>query len=254
MYLNGIKTVVVKFSNYSGAMKNILSLPQTLGLFVNTFKYLQKTKLVNANIEDLKMQWGQDMISRLNVDLEVVGDISQDKSVIFFGNHISYLDIPLLMSRVRGLSFVAKEEVGSLPIIGTAAKKVETVFVKRDSGASRKQARQSIQTALGQGKRVAIFPSGTTCIHENKPWKKGAFEIAHEQNFLLQPFRLTYTPLRAVAYIDDDFLPTHLGNLFFHKNIKAKLEFHEPIKVSDPIADCNHWQAWSKGLIKANTA
>jgi 1-acyl-sn-glycerol-3-phosphate acyltransferase len=230
-------------------MKAVTSLTHSVGIFTKTFHYLQKSKAPDASIDDLKLQWAQDVLSRLRIDLEISGKVADQSSMLFLGNHVSYLDIPLLLSSVRGLSFVAKEEISSWPVIGQAAKKIETVFVKRESGSSRKLARQSIQEALTNGQRVAIFPSGTTCMFENKSWRKGAFEIAHEQGVKFQPFRITYFPLRAAAYIDDDFLPLHLFNLFDHKRIHAKIEFHEPVTIKDPIADCEYWQNWTREFI-----
>ncbi|KYG61830.1 hypothetical protein AZI85_06325 [Bdellovibrio bacteriovorus] len=233
-------------------MKAITSLTDSVGLFAKTYHYLQKSKHPEASVEDLKLQWAQDMLSRLRIDLAVSGKVSEQKSLLFLGNHVSYLDIPLLMSTVRGLSFVAKEEVGSWPIIGSAAKKIDTVFVRRESGSSRQLARQSVQEALSNGQRIAIFPSGTTCMHEKKVWRRGAFEIAYEKNFFFQPFRITYLPLRAAAYIDDDFLPSHLYNLFGLERIHAKLEFHEPVQIKDPVVDCEYWQKWTKDFVTAS--
>lgn len=232
-------------------MKAVTSLAHSVGIFARTYQYLQKSKIPDASVEELKLQWAQEFLSRLRVELEICGEISEQQSLLFLGNHISYLDIPLLMSTVRGLSFVAKEEISAWPVIGAAAKKVETVFVKRESGSSRKMARQSIQEALEKGQRVALFPSGTTCLYENKSWRKGAFEIAHEQDLFFQPFRISYSPLRAVAYIDDDFLPVHLYNLLGHERIHAKIEFHEPVKIKDPIADCEYWQNWTREFVDA---
>ncbi len=231
-------------------MKAVTSLTHSVSIFAKTYQYLQKSKEPNASIEELKLQWAQEILSRLRVNLEISGTISDQQSLLFLGNHISYLDIPLLMSTVRGLSFVAKEEITAWPIIGPAAKKVDTVFVKRESGSSRKLARKSIQEALEKGQRVALFPSGTTCLFENKSWRRGAFEIAHEHDLLLQPFRLSYSPLRAAAYIDDDFLPLHLYNLFSHERIHAKIEFHEPVKIKDPVSDCEYWQNWTREFIR----
>lgn len=239
-------------SLYSKGMKAVTSLTQSVSVFARTYQYLQKSKQPDVSVEDLKVQWAQEFLSRLKVNVEISGSISDQQSLLFLGNHISYLDIPLLMSSVRGLSFVAKEEIGTWPIIGNAAKKIETVFVKRESGSSRRLARQSIQEALEKGQRVALFPSGTTCLYENKSWRKGAFEIAHEQDLSFQPFRISYSPLRAVAYIDDDFLPFHLYNLFGHERLHAKIEFHEPVKIKDPIADCEYWQNWTREFIDAS--
>lgn len=185
-------------------MKAITSFTDSVGLFAKTYHYLQKSKHPEASVEDLKLQWAKDMLSRLRIDLEISGKVSEQKSLLFLGNHVSYLDVPLLMSTVRGLSFVAKEEVRSWPVIGSAAKKIETVF-----------------------------------------------EIAHEKNLLFQPFRITYLPLRAAAYIDDDFLPTHLFNLFGLERIHAKLEFHDPVRIKDPVVDCEYWQNWTKSFVTA---
>ncbi|HWU45057.1 MAG TPA: lysophospholipid acyltransferase family protein, partial [Bdellovibrio sp.] len=228
----------------------VTSLTSSVGIFAKTYQYLQMSKDPQASIDDLKLQWAQEILSRLNIDLKVTGQVSNEKSLMFLGNHISYLDIPLLLSTVRGLSFVAKEEISAWPIFGPAAKKIETVFVKRESGSSRKMARKSIQEALEKGQRVALFPSGTTCLHEKTSWRRGAFEIAHESDLLFQPFRISYSPLRAAAYIDDDIFPIHLYNLFSHECIEAHIEFHEPVKIKDPIEDCERWQNWAKEAVE----
>ncbi|MGE0634369.1 MAG: 1-acyl-sn-glycerol-3-phosphate acyltransferase, partial [Pseudobdellovibrionaceae bacterium] len=131
-----------------------------------------------------------------------------------------------------------------------AARKTDTVFVKRECGNSRKMAREAVHEALERGQRIAIFPSGTTSISESKVWRKGAFEIAYEKEILVQPFRISYSPLREVAYIDDDFFPTHLGRLFRLKRIQAKIEFHPPVKITDPIKECLAWSNWAREALR----
>ena len=217
-----------------------------MGVFAQTYRYLQKSKDPSSCVEELKQQWAHDILGRLRLKLQVVGEVSLDKSLLYVGNHISYLDIAILLRSVPGISFVAKHEISSWPVFGKAAQKIETVFVKREDGDSRKSARKSIHEALDRGQRVAIFPSGTTCITEKKPWKKGAFEIAHEQNHRIQPFRITYNPLRAAAYIDRDFFPVHLYSLFALENIEATIEFHEPVNVTNPLEDCRRWCEWAR--------
>ena len=53
---------------------------------------------------------------------------------------------------------------------------------------------------------ITIFPSGTTRLTEDQPWKKGAFEIAKDAKVPVQLFKLDYSPLRELAYINDDNL------------------------------------------------
>lgn len=230
-------------------MKTLSSINNSLKVFTDTYSYLKKSEDTNLDINDLKTEWAKQILKRLHVNFDVIGKVSEQSKTLFLGNHISYLDIPLLMATAKNISFVAKHELNAWPVFGKAARKVDTVFVKREDADSRKSARRSVCEALQNGKRVTIFPSGTTCMHENKVWRKGAFEIAKELNIWVQPFRITYSPLRAAAYIDQDFFPTHLYNLSCFEKIHALIEFHKPVKIDNPSASCNEWQSWSRGLI-----
>ena len=59
----------------------------------------------------------------LSVEVEIVGKTDESKkSNLFISNHLSYLDIPILGSKIP-MRFVAKSEVESWPIFGFLAKK-----------------------------------------------------------------------------------------------------------------------------------
>ncbi len=226
-------------------MTSLHALNGLFGILTHTHRSLKESKNSTESLNSLKMKWANNVLERLNVDLLVEGTPVAQNSMLFLGNHISYLDIPLLMATVDKVSFVAKKEVCRWPLFGSGAKQLDTVFVKRNSSQSRNAAKLSIQNAINKGKRIVIFPSGTTSINHKKPWKKGAFEIAATTGCLVQPFRITYEPLREVAYIDKDFFPIHLFNLNRTNSIKAKIEFHSPVTIADPIQDCLKWSDWS---------
>jgi 1-acyl-sn-glycerol-3-phosphate acyltransferase len=193
---------------------------------------LEKTGNLNKDILHSTMkEWGIWLCKLFKIELHIVGVPSQENGVLFLGNHISYLDIPILMS-VAPVAFVAKNEVSNWPVFGAACRRVGTVFVKRGQGGSRKNAANTIaQKIISEKQSVVIFPSGTTTLDEKKPWKRGPFYIAMEANVPVQPFRIRYTPAREVAYIDDDFFPTHLWRLLSVKEpIKAYLEFGRLLK------------------------
>lgn len=225
---------------------NLSSLSKSLMIFPRTLRYINQTKIHKADIEKIKSSWAQELLERLNVDVKVIGTPSTDTSILFLGNHISYVDIPLLFKYIPHASFVAKKEVSTWPVIGLAARQARTVFVDRNNHANRSVVRESIQSALASGKRVILFPSGTTSVSEHVAWKKGAFEIAHVGGFKVQPFRINYFPLREVAYIDQDTLLIHLMKLSQHKKIQATLEFHEPVYIQDVYRDAEYWQQWSQ--------
>ena len=231
-------------------VKTISSLNSSAWVFLETLNYLKLSKNIDLDLNDLKQSWALSVLSRLNVEIDVIGKPDSRPGIIFVGNHISYLDIPLLVSKLSNLCFVAKSQVKHWPVIGKAARRVDTVFVGRKHKKSRGAAKLAVQQAIENGKRLAVFPSGTTCMDERKPWRKGAFDVAQKTNCLVQPFRLNYSPLRTVAYIDNDTFPIHLYRLFMQTKIKARLEFHEPVRIQDAQKDCLYWQEWAKG--KAN--
>ncbi len=225
---------------------NLPSLFKSLMIFPRTVSYINQTKIHKSDIEKIKVNWSHELMERLNIEVDVIGKPTHDPSTLFVGNHISYVDIPLLFKYIPHASFVAKKEVGEWPIIGHAARQAKTVFVDRNNSTHRSVVREGIQSALTHGKRVILFPSGTTSISEHVAWKKGAFEIAKDGGFKVQPFRLNYSPLRDVAYIDEDTLIFHLMKLSQHKKIQATLEFHEPVYIEDVYLDAQYWQQWSQ--------
>ncbi len=227
-------------------MVKLESIKTSVQVFTNTYSALLSARKAQTPINQVKAQWASQMLELLKVDLKVIGTMSELKPLLLVGNHISYLDIAILMKSNPGFSFVAKSEVGAWPIFGKAAHAAETIFVKRGNGKSRAAARQAIGAALQSHRRVVVFPSGTTCLNEAKPWKKGAFEIAKEYKVRLQPFRISYLPLRPTAYIDNDFFPVHLYRLASFPRIHAQIEFHPPIYVTDPMADCAFWSEWAQ--------
>jgi 1-acyl-sn-glycerol-3-phosphate acyltransferase len=175
-----------------------------------------------------------------------MGTPSPETPLLLVGNHLSYLDIPLLMQSSPNISFVAKEEVGRWPVIGAGARALNTIFVKRSCARERALARAALGRELAGGKRVVVFPAGTTCMFESKPWRRGAFEIAKEFGIPIQPFRIRYTPVRAAAYIGRDFFPVHLFKLAQAGGVTAKIEFHPSVQVDDVEEASSAWRSWSQ--------
>jgi 1-acyl-sn-glycerol-3-phosphate acyltransferase len=193
------------------------------------------------------LQWARDILGVLSLNLEIKGSIPNVSTpVLFVGNHLSYVDIPLLMASVP-VVFVAKEEVSKWLIIGEAARKAGTVFVKRESGASRANAADAvIETIVKHQRSIAIFPSGTTCLRESKPWRRGAFKIAEKHDITIQPFRIRYEPMRKVAYVDDDTFATHLLSLLHVEQLKATIEFGPSRKITNIDQDIDEIREWTR--------
>lgn len=229
-----------------------MSIIKSLGLVAQTGYYIKESWKKNAYVPDLQWQWAQDTLKRFGIDLTTSGLVSESEPLLLVGNHISYLDIPILMAAVPKVSFVAKKELKSWPVFGTAAHAMNTIFVDRSCSQSRTKARDAICEGLESGRRIVVFPSGTTTLTESRAWRYGAFEIAEQMGIPIQPFRLTYSPLRTVAYIDDDFFPSHLWKLGNSRKISAQIEFGSPEAVDAPEQSSQKWQSWTQEFLNTS--
>lgn len=191
--------------------------------------------------------WAKQALPLLNLQLQRVGPILPlQQPTLFVGNHLSYLDIPLLMSQVP-VVFLAKAEIAKWPILGAAGKLAGVVFVKRESDGSRREAARAIIECLQtRGLSLGLFPAGTTTLDEGRPWRPGAFRIAKAGRLPVQPFRLTYEPRAQAAFLGKDALLPHLYRLLRAGPITARIEFGEPRMVEDPHAEALACWAWSK--------
>lgn len=243
--LNQFQTI----SNFIGGtlfgMRTVVAAGKTLSICAKTYSYLRCSRRPEADLVQLKQRWAQETLEKMGLQIQVLGEVSLAPGMLFLGNHVSYLDILLLMATTPGISFVAKKEIGDWPLFGDGARAMDTIFVKRESASERGQAKLAMAEGLEKGKRIALFPSGTTSL-ERKPWRRGGFEVAKAQGVLIQPFRIRYTPARTAAFIDDDVLLPHLIKLIASKEVKASIEFHQPVAVSDPAACGLRWQEWSE--------
>ena len=139
-------------------MSSITSFSNSALVFSETFRYLMASYQPGHDIEDLRVRWSQSLLDRLSTNFKVTGQPSDRDSVIFIGNHISYLDIVLLIRTVPSCSFVAKSIIKNWPLIGAAANRLKTVYVKRENKNSRTAARRAIKRALKKRQSYLSFP------------------------------------------------------------------------------------------------
>ncbi len=82
------------------------------------------------------------------------------RPVIFVCNHSSWLDVPVLGGRLLAC-FVAKEDVGRWPVVGTVARLGRTIFVSRQRRATGRE-RDDMRLRLAAGDDLILFPEGTS--------------------------------------------------------------------------------------------
>jgi 1-acyl-sn-glycerol-3-phosphate acyltransferase len=205
-----------------------------------------------AEIHAVMHAWGAQMLALLGVKIQILGSRQPNtQPTLFVANHLSYLDVPLIMA-LAPVVFIAKKQLKSWPLFGPAMQTVGTVFVDRDSQNSRKNAADAVAPKILNDKQsVAIFTSGTTTMDEKKPWRWGAFVIAKRYRLTVQPIRIRYSPIRTASFINQDYFLTHLwGVASCRGGIQATVEFGEPLQIEDPEADAQKVWEWCRdGLV-----
>jgi lyso-ornithine lipid O-acyltransferase len=229
---------------------NVTPLLKTSSLFAYTLtEYWDSLNLAKPKALNVKKQiWAQTLLSHIGLNIKLNSPVPNHSSCIYVGNHVSYLDILVLMSLVPEIVFISKSEVAKWPVIGLAAKRVGTVFIERKSKSHRKSTREQIANALKLSRtHLAVFPSGTTQVTLKKPWRWGVFEVAKNTQTPVVGFKLNYSPKRTCAYIDQDILLPHLISLLKSQELQVDVSFLNPIQISSPEQDCLHLQNWAEG-------
>ena len=155
---------------------------------------------------------------------------SQEKSYVFVGNHVSMIDVMLMVSVASKypMVFVGKKELEKIPIFGYLYRKT-CVLVDRSSPESRKAVFNRTRDKLNNGTNICLFPEGTVPSSEIElgEFKQGAFSIAIEHQI----------PIIVFTFLDNKKrFPWSFGNLLAgSKGIPGALRVitHEPISTKN---------------------
>lgn len=218
--------------------------------------YLTKAKSIERRKKNFSKElrneylqnWSQDTLKAMRVSLTTHGKPMSEPGILL-GNHMSYLDIPVVCHQVAVL-FLAKAEVSRWPLIGNAARFLDTVFIDRQSKSSRQlSVDRIIEKVIKQKEKIVVFPSGTTSIDENIPWRMGIFRVAQEYHLPVQAFRINYEPRSLSAYTGKDALLPHMHRLLKIREIKASIEFLPPQFIKNIDHDMARIKEWCMAIL-----
>ncbi|MEP7111282.1 MAG: 1-acyl-sn-glycerol-3-phosphate acyltransferase [Ferruginibacter sp.] len=119
----------------------------------------------------------------------------RNKQYVFVFNHISYMDIPIILKAIRKQHFriLGKAEMAKIPVFGFFYRNA-AVMVDRSSTEKRARSVKVLKAIIRKGISVVIAPEGTFNMTSNplKEFYDGAFRIAIE----------TQTPVKPILFLD----------------------------------------------------
>lgn len=137
--------------------------------------------------------WHKGACAIFGVRIEQNGKPYTQSQVIYVGNHLSYMDIPVLGSIIPGASFVSKNDVRQWPVWGFLSKLQQTAFISRARKDTQAEA-GSLDAMIAGGKNLIIFPEGTTTNGANVlDFKSSLFSLMLKNKdaaLMIQPFTL----------------------------------------------------------------
>jgi 1-acyl-sn-glycerol-3-phosphate acyltransferase len=121
--------------------------------------------------------------------------LDKNKQYIFVGNHISYLDAPIIVKTVRQpVRALGKTEIANVPVFGFIYK-YAVVRVDRSNADNRAKSVRNMRSVLRKNISIIVFPEGTFNMTGNplKDFYDGAFRLAIETQTSIKPFLLLNT-------------------------------------------------------------
>ena len=115
--------------------------------------------------------------------------LDKNKQYIFVGNHISYLDAPMIVKILRRpIRALGKTEMAKVPVFGFIYK-YAVVRVDRGSAENRAKSVRNMRSVLKKGISIIVFPEGTFNMTPNplKDFYDGAFRVAIETQMPVKP-------------------------------------------------------------------
>ncbi|MCI4410796.1 MAG: 1-acyl-sn-glycerol-3-phosphate acyltransferase [Thiotrichales bacterium] len=175
--------------------------------------------------------WARGLLTILAVHVRQRGAAATGS--VWVANHISWLDIVVLMS-VMPCRFLSKAEVASWPLIGWLAQRSGTVFLRRGQGETA-EAMALLRQLVQQGDAILFFPEGTTTDGVPKLFHARLFALPIDLQKPVQPIALTYLTAAHkkadIAYVGTQSFIQNLWQLLKQQRVIAQVSFMSLISV-----------------------
>jgi len=228
----GVPRVMRRFQRVMRLMWHVV-----MGVIVTYGVMLPLNKMGRHRHQRVLVQWWARKACRiLNLRISSEGTRSTQPT-LFVANHISWLDIPCLLSQLDAVC-VSKYEVKRWPLIGGMAMHAGTVFIRRGEHAAANVAEQMACTLVNH-KSIVLFPEGTSTNGETvRTFHSRLYQAAVHTHSMVQAVALAYPHAEGVnpaaPFVGDVTLFQHLWRVAGEPVMDVKLTFCTPL----PTATC----------------
>jgi 1-acyl-sn-glycerol-3-phosphate acyltransferase len=168
--------------------------------------------------------WARSLLRIVGVKVTVEGldRIQPGGNYVFVSNHVSYMDIPVVLGTVpEDFLFLAKAELFKIPFMGTHLKTAGHVRVPREDPRSAIRTLQHTAALLHDGRSTLVFPEGGRSeTGQLQEFKDGAAFLAIRAQIPIVP--LAMLGMRGIL---------QMHTLVFHRG-PVKLRIGEPISTA----------------------
>lgn len=171
----------------------------------------------------------------IGIRVTPIGALPASAPRFVVANHVSWTDIIALAS-LYPLTFLAKSEVATWPVLGFLARLQGTVFVPRGSRKDIPRVNAALCAALDAGRDLVVFPEGTSSDGAAVlPFKPAHFDaLQGYEGATIAPVAIRYTdgdkPIDVGWYGDMTFLP-HLWSLMTQRGVECRIAFGAAIAL-----------------------
>ncbi len=152
-------------------------------------QFAKQQEYLYAAVKD----WGHYLVETTGSQVEVVGlEHIPEGACLIISNHQSNFDIPILGGYLnKPVGFIAKKELGKVPIISTWMKRIHCIFIDRENSRQAVKALSEAIASLKAGNSLIIFPEGTRSKGDQMGvFKKGSLRIAEKSGVPIVPITI----------------------------------------------------------------
>lgn len=188
----------------------------------------------------LRHRWGKSVSAIMNMKVKVKGDAPQPPFFLV-SNHLSYSDIWVLFSELRG-TFIAKSDIKNWPVLGWMIATSGILFIDRSRRMDVKRANDEISRSIADTQGLILFPEGTTSPGDDVlPFRSPLLQYPALKNMPVHTVAIhyrssdpAYSAREYICWWDDTPFLTHMLRLMRLKATEVVLNFtDEPVLDGD---------------------